>query len=202
MIIGLPRYNNPDTYYSQSNNAVESILKKTGVKDWLESCGPTSAVMILDALGVDVKLMTQGGWEPQPEDILCLWFNDPRNYQALLMTRGDVDPNKIMGNRVPQYYERAIPEVYGVSARFYWGATQRDISMAIKNNRGVMVCLKHPSHYIAIVADDTDNQEFIYNDAWANNPWPRNMFGTSGFNRRVKYADLSDNLQPYRVEIG
>ena len=202
MVKALPRAFDENTYYSQSNNAIEAILRKTGVADWLESCGPTSAVMIVAALGGDVSVTAPGGWQPQPEDVLTLWFNDPRNTAQLSIQRPEVNLRQIMGNRVPQYYERAMPEVLGVKARFYFGCSALDISMAIGNGRGVMACLRKPGHYIAIVGDDIETSEFIYNDAWSKNPWPAAMAGMSGFNRRIPYADLIENLQPYRVEIG
>jgi hypothetical protein len=201
-IIGLPRWDHPDAYYSQINNAIEAKLKKSGVNDWLESCGPTSAVCILDALGADVQIMTPGAWLPQPEDILTLWFNDPRNYPAMRIRRPDVDPATIMGNRVPQWYELAIPAVFGVKARFYWGASKVEITMALQNGRGVMACLKKPGHYIAIVAEDITTGEFIYHDTWPGNQWPASMTGKPGRCRRVSYSELASNVQGFRVEIG
>jgi hypothetical protein len=201
-IIGLPRWQAPDAYYSQTNNVVEAILAKTGANRKLESCGPTSAVMLVDALGALHPTMTPGGWQPQPEDLLAAWMNDPRNYGAMRHIRSDIDPANIMGNEVPQWYEVAVPAVFGVKARFYWGSGTAEICRAMTNGRGVMVALKKPGHFIAIVAVDMDIGEAIYHDPWPDNAWPIYNQGKPGAGRRVKFADLADNLQGYRVEIG
>jgi hypothetical protein len=201
-IIGLPRWDNPDAYYSQTNNVVETILAKTKADRKLESCGPTAAVCILDALGALGQVMTPGGWIPQPEDLLAAWMNDPRNYDAMRRFRSDIDPSSIMGNEVPQWYEAAIPAVFGVKARFYWGSGQPEISQALRNGRGVLITLQTPGHYVGIVADDVDARQFVYHDPWPGNSWPYAMAGKPGRCRRVGYAELSTNIKVYRVEIG
>lgn len=204
-IIGLPCWDDQDAYYSQTNNVVESVLVKTGANRKLESCGPTSAVMLMAALGLELKnlrMVTVGGWEPQPEDMLACWMNDPRNYNDMRRIRNDIDPANIMGNEVPQWYEVAIPAVFGVPARFRWGASINEIRDALVNCRGVLITLEKPGHYIAIVADDLDSGEFVYHDPWPGNTWPADMAGKPGAGRRVKYAELMANVKPYRVEVG
>lgn len=201
-IIGLPRWNNPDAYYSQTNNVVETILAKTGANRKLESCGPTSAVMLVDAIGKILPTSTPGGWHPQPEDLLAAWMNDPRNYPDMRRIRSDIDPASIMGNEVPQWYEVAVQAVFGVKARFYWGASTQEINQALRNGRGVLITLQKPGHYVAIVAEDQDAGEFIYHDPWPGNDWPATMAGKPGRCRRVGYAELSANVKPYRVEVG
>lgn len=201
-IIGLPRWNEPDAYYNQTNNVVETVLVKTKADRKLETCGPTAACCILDALGANIKTLSPGGWDIQPEDMLAAWFNDPRNYDAMRRFRGDIDPATIMGNEVPQWYEAAIPAVYGVKARFYWGASLLEIHQALRNGRGVLVCLKDPRHYVGIVAEDTEQDQFVYHDPWPNNPWPANLRGQSGRSRSVDCDELAANLQPFRIEIG
>jgi hypothetical protein len=201
LLITLPRWNDPDAYYSQENNVVETILAKVKADRKLETCGPTSAVMLLDAIGHNIKTLTPGGWQPQPEDILAAWFNDPRNYPAMRKVR-DIDPASIMGNEVPQWYEAAVPAVFGVPAKFYHGVTFEAIEYAIKQIRGVMLTLNSPGHYIAVVGVDTEAKEVIYHDPWPNNPWPVNLKGTPGRARRVLWSVLANNLKPYRVEIG
>jgi hypothetical protein len=131
-----------------------------------------------------------------------LWFNDPRNYAKMRVLRDDIDPASIMGNEVPQWYERAVKDCFGVSARFYWGASVADIERALYNGRGVLATLVEPGHYIAIVAGDNGTGEFIYHDPWPNNKWPEHLQGTPGRSRRIKYADLCKNIKQFRVEIG
>jgi hypothetical protein len=202
-IEGLPRWNAPDAYYSQANNVVESILGKMQAKAKLISCGPTAAVMLLDAIGANISTMTPGGWKPQPEDMLAAYMNDPRNYPEMLKYRSDVSPEKYLGNTIPQWYEASVPAVFGVKARFYWGVSFEKLMQAIiGNTRGVMLCLENPGHFIAGVAIDADKREVIYHDPWPDNFWPARLKGTPGRARRVSWQELGANLQPYMVEIG
>lgn len=200
-LITLPRYDDPDAYYSQTNNVVETILAKTNADRKLETCGPTAAVMLLDAIGRLEQIDTPGGWAIQPEDVLACWFNDPRNYPAMRAIRGDIDPADIMGNEVPQWYEAAIPEVFGVPAKFYWNCSVDLIREALQNGRGILAVMYNPGHYIAIVGYDTDTLEIIYHDPWPGNPWPEWYTGKSGRLRRMTIQEQK-NLKPYRVEIG
>jgi len=201
MLITLSRYDDPDAYYSQTNNVVETILAKTGANRKLETCGPTAAVMLLDAIGRLEQVDTPGGWTPQPEDVLACWFNDPRNYPAMRAIRGDIDPASIMGNEVPQWYEAAIPAVFGVRAKFAWGISHVDMLAALPRDKGILATLINPGHYIAIVGYDTDTREVIYHDPWPGNPWPARYAGKSGRGRRLTVEEQA-NLKPYRVEVG
>lgn len=201
MIIALPRALNPDAYYSQTNNVVETILAKTKADRKLETCGPTSATIIVDALGKLVPITTPGGWRPQPEDILAAWFNDPRNYDEMKKYRDGVDPAEIMGNEVPQWYPPALKAVFGVESKFSWGMSFDVIWTALGEGRGVLATLKKPGHYIAIVGFDTDAREVIFHDPWPGDPWPARYAGTPGQCRRLTELELV-NLQPFRVEIG
>ena len=201
MIIALPRYDDPEAYYSQTNNVVETILAKTGANRKLETCGPTAAVILLDALGRLEQIDTPGGWAMQPEDVLACWFNDPRNYPAMRAIRGDIDPADIMGNEVPQWYEAAVPAVFGVKVKFAWGLIAGHIEDALGGRRGVLATLIKPGHYIAIVGYDTDTREVIYHDPWPGNPWPARYAGKPGQLRRLTVEEQK-NLKPYRVEIG
>lgn len=201
MLITLPRYDDPDAYYTQNNNVVEQILVKTKADRKLETCGPTAAVCILDALGHDIACSTPGGWQQQPEDALACWFNDPRNYAKMRLYRGDIDPADIMGNEVPQWYEPAIPAVFGTKARFYWGCTVKQIDQALQNGRGVLATMVKPGHFIAIVGYDTEQQVVIYHDPWPGNGWPERYKGKSGRLRRLKLQEM-ENIKPFRVEIG
>lgn len=203
MIIGLPRWDDPGAYYSQANNVVESILGKAGVTDRLETCGPTAAVMLLDAAGKLPEIVTPGGWRPQPEDVLAAWMNDPRNVQAMRLHRADLDPARVMGNRVPQWYAPAISAVFGEKIRAVYrvGFDPFSVRVALEAGRGVMACLINPGHYIAIVAMDTDTGELVYHDPWPGNPWPARYKGQPGRARRMSQDDMA-NVKPFRVEIG
>jgi hypothetical protein len=202
MLITLPRWNDPDAYYSQTNNVVEAILGKVKADRKLESCGPTSAVMILDAIGQLDVYPTIGGWMIQPEDLLACWFNDPRNYDDMRRIRKDIDPAAIMGNEVPQWYEAAVPAVFGVPATFAYGCSPLQIRQALYNGRGVLATMVKPGHYIAIVGYDLDTNETIYHDPWPGNTWPQRYAGKPGACRRMTAAEIGENVKPHRVEIG
>jgi hypothetical protein len=201
MLITLPRYDNPEAYYSQTNNVVETILQKTKANRTLETCGPTAAVIVLDALAKLPEIKTPGGWLPQPEDVLACWFNDPRNYTEMRKIRPEIDPADIMGNEVPQWYEPAIQAVFGVRAVFCWGISAQIIRNVLESGTGILATLKKPGHYIAIVGYDTDTGEVIYHDPWPGNPWPARYAGKPGRLRHLRLEEIS-NLQPFRVEIG
>lgn len=221
--IYLPRALDPDSYYDQTNNTVEAIrrkafdavkakLLKAGftedqakgyLESPLESCGPTSVVMLLDAAGYNVRTATPGGWAPQPEDLLTTWFIDSRNFKTLLSFRKDVDPNDVMGNEVPQWYPPAVKAVFGVRAVFHEAMPAfTDLLSSLQNKRGVMLCLAKPGHYIAVTGVDTDTRDVTYGDPWPRNPWPVAMKDHPGHARVIPWAFLAPNLKPFWVEIG
>ena len=201
MIRGLKYWNDKSTYYTQTNHPTEELLRKEDGKGYLETCGPTSAVNILAARGDDIVIKTPGSYKPQPEEILTDWFNDPRNYAHMQALRDGVDPAVYMGNEIPQYYPAAIMAVFGVRAFFYWGSDWDHVTMALSLQRGVMLALKKPGHFIAAVAYREIEKAIIYRDPWPGNPWPVEWKNRSGFNRSISGLQL-ENLQPYRIEIG
>ncbi len=198
-MIALSHWDDANTYYTQTNNPTEQILKKEDGLEWLETCGPTAAVNCLAAAGHSVRIECPGRYWPQPEEVLMDWFNDPINYDAMKRIRDSVDPSTIMGNEVPQWYEAAIPDVFGIPAHFRWGCAFESLRGAIQGNIGVMLCLKKPGHFIAAVA--VDGERLIYREPWPGNPWPERLKGEPGFNRSLKGDELR-NLQPYRIEVG
>lgn len=201
MVIGLKKWNIKDTYFIQTNNPTEEILRKEDGKGFLETCGPTAAVNCLAARGNNIEIICPGSYEPQPEEVLNDYFHDPRNYPKLKEVRSSIDPSKFFNNRVPQDYQVAIPDVFGVKASFEWKNIQ-GIDELLKNNIAIMLCLKDPGHYIAVVAYETESKEVCYRDSWPNNYWPKNLKGTSGFNRWIPIETLQKNLSSYRVLIG
>lgn len=204
MIKYLARGEDPETYYSQSNNVVEAILKKSNVKGWLESCGPTSATMLVDAIGKAVRVLTPGGWSPQPEDALFLWFNDPRNAAEQREILGSwYNAETSFGNEINELYPAAIQHVFGVRCKRVFGALDyADIKAAIDHNVGVMLCLVNPGHFIAVVGYDDSTDSVFYNDPWPGNYWPAALKGQPGHNRRITWKELVGNAKAYKIEIG
>lgn len=194
MIKGVKHWDNRSRYYSQTNNSTESILRKVGVKEWLETCGSTAAVNCLAAMGHDVTVFCPGQYRPQPEDVLTNYFNDPRNYKKFEKIRKNLDPNKYPGNRVPQYYPLAAREVFNVEAEFKFLKDFESVAEIISSGFAVQLCLVSPGHYIAAVAYDEDTEEIIFND-----PWPDRFPDGNGFNQRLDREKYEKNVEPYVI---
>lgn len=200
MIKGTKNWADRGTFSVQTNNAIETILHKKlpvgadGIPHgWLEDCGPTAAINILDAMGHPTETKSPAGWAPQPEDVLACWFNDPRNYGA--MVRPGVDPAKFLGNEIPQWYPAALAAVFGVSARYLEGQTFDWMATIVQGGAGAMICLKDPGHFLAVVAYDDETKELIYRDSWPGRT------KTDGFNLRMGRAEWSANVNPFLILI-
>lgn len=194
MITGTKFWNDRDFYYSQSNNPTEEILRKRSDGNWLVSCGPTAAVNCIASMGFDVQVRVPGKYNPQPEEVLMDFFNDPRNYPALKDARPDTPPEVWHGNEVPQFYPVAIEAVFGVPACFLWSRDMDKVSGFLRRGMAVQLCLQKPGHYIAVVAWDEDAEELIFND-----PWPARFPDRNGFNRRMGRAEFTANVKPFLI---
>ena len=208
--IFLRRAQDPDTYYTQENNPTEErlkIMKSDGSlkTSFLQTCGPTAAMNIVAALSKsdkDFEIICQGGYKPQPEEVLSDYFTDSRNYKKFKKRRSDIEPGDYQGNEIPQYYVDAVLDVFGLNCVFKYGIGFSDIYRAIKGGRGVMLCLKYPGHFIAVVGIEYAEEKIIYNDPWQRNPWPSRLKGTSGFLREMNKNEFESNVKPYMVIIG
>lgn len=200
MIRGTKRWDDRGTFSVQTNNAVETILSKKLQKDsrgvpvgWLEDCGPTAAVNVLESMGVATMVKTPGGWIAQPEDALAMWFNDPRNYSEMKKARADIDPGQYLGNEVPQFYPSAVKAVFGVVGMYTEGQSFEWIGSLVSSGVGAMICLKNPGHYLAVVAYDDVKKELIYRDSWPGRT------GTDGFNLRMSPSEFKSNVKPFVI---
>jgi len=191
MIKGAAYWDDRDRYYTQSNNAIERILPRYGARVSAVTCGPSSAINCMAAMGVDVETRTPGGWYPQPEDVLTVWFHDPRNWLKLEQIRRDTSPkwSKYSPHEVPQYYPKAVEKVFGVKASFVWGMLFPDVVSYVSNGWAVMLNHKpdraKPGHYIAMVAHDSDTDELIYHDSW-----PDGTAGATGWATRISHENF------------
>lgn len=187
--------NDRSRLHVQTNNPTEEQLRKDeleeggDVKGWLETCGPTAMVNCLDALGIDIKITTPGGYFPQPEEVAADYLNDPANYEKFRNIRPDLDFSKVQGNRIPNLYPLAAKEVFGAEAIFYlsrgWDLIVSDLILGYT----VQLCLKNPGHYIAAVDFDRATEEIIYHDSWPGRT------GTDGFRLRMGRAEYDANVQ-------
>lgn len=195
-IKGAPGWDDREnTFFTQTNNPTEAMLKKK-LKErggYLETCGPTAAVMCLAALCYDLDIICKGAYRPQPEEVLTDFLNDPRNATELEKVRKGV--GHIPGNRIPQFYPIAVEKVFNARGQFRWLHNFDEIENLLVSGRTVQLCLKKPGHYIAAVAFDLDTQEIIYND-----PWPaRSGLKNGGFNERMSRDEYDRNVQGYIV---
>ena len=197
MIYGLKHYLDKRTYYVQTNNPTEEILRKEDGKGFLETCGPTTAINCLAAIGKDIKIKCPGTYSPQPEEVLSDFFNDPANYDEFEKIRKGLNYQNFFNNRVPQLYPFAIKSVFNVKARFEWQSLN-NMEKLLKANVAIMVCLLKPSHYVAIVAYDKTEGTICIRDPWPNSPIAKG----NGFNKWIKQETLFWNLEEFRILIG
>ena len=194
MIVGAKFWNDRDRYYAQTNNPSEELLRKTGAVGWLETCGPTAAIMCLATLGYELTVTCPGVYRPQPEEVLSDFLNDPRNYPELAKERKDITPDKLPGNRVPQYYPLAVSRVFDAKAFFTWLTDPVQLAKWLTEGRAVQICLEKPGHYLAAVAFDDERDEIVFND-----PWPDQYKDKNGFNRRIGRMSLWENQKKFAV---
>lgn len=196
MILGAKLWADRDTYFTQTNNPTECMLKKMGAK-WLETCGPTAAANCLAALGYNLTVTTPGGWVPQPEEVLEDFLNDPRNYPDFRTVRPGLDPASIPGNRVPQYYPLAVARVFGAQGRYIEDHSFDALADHLSKGMAAQICLINPGHYLAAVAYDDETHEIIYRD-----PWPARLPDGNGFNRRLTAEDCGNVKNFYVLYTG
>lgn len=190
MIHGCKKWDDRSTFSVQTNNGVESLIRAWSGKDrsYLETCGPTAAINVLDAMAKSTQVLSPTGEKIQPEDFLTLWMNDPKNQHGAAIDRP--------ANEYPQLYPEAISRVFGQSVRFLGGQTFDWIASIVSGGVGCMICLVDPGHFLAVVAYDDVTHELIYRD-----PWP-NRTGTDGFNLRMGRAEYESNVKPYVLVFG
>jgi len=192
-MIGAPFGNDRNKFYVQTNNPTEILLKKVGPRGWLESCGATAAINCLASLGHDLTCSTPGGYEPQPEEVLQDWFNDSRTQKIRDGIRSGKMIDTIPGNRVPQFYPRAVHEVFGVCGEFVWGPSWAFLIEKMYEKKAVQICLESPGHYLAVVGYDEEMNDLIYNDSWPGRT------GTSGFNLRMSKNLFDVNVKDFCI---
>lgn len=191
MIKGTKYWDNRNTFSVQTNNAHEAFLRRWSGKDrgYLELCGPTSAINVIESMGAPVECKSPVGEPIQPEDYLAAWMNTPANRPSYI-------PDERPTNEYPKAYPNAITKVFGRSCKYLEGQSFEWITSMVFGGTGCMICLKDPGHFLAVVAFDNETNELIYRD-----PWP-NRTGTDGFNLRMGKKEFDANVKPYVVVFG
>lgn len=192
MIKGTKYWNERKTFSVQTNNAVENLLRTWSGQDrgWLETCGPTSAINVLESMGKPVAIVSPCMESVQPEDFLTIWMNDPKNKPNIPL------PGDRPVNEYAKAYPNAITKVFGQPCRYLEGQSFEWVSSMVSGGVGGMICLINPGHFLAVVAFDNETNELIYRD-----PWP-NRTGTDGFNLRMSSGEFKANVKPYVVVFG
>lgn len=193
-IFGSPLWNDWEkAYFTQENNSIEHLLKcrlPSGFSP-LETCGPTASLNCQASLGREVEIKAPGGYRPQPEDVLAAYFNDPRNFSSLRKAWPGLDPEKLPGNEVAQWYPFAVREVFGNPCEFVGNLAFSEAVERIRTGCALQVCLCKPRHFVALVAYDDESSEFIIKDSWGGR-WPDG----DGFCKRLSRSEYETNLKP------
>lgn len=191
------RWNDRSTHRVQTNNAVEAMLRKSGVASWLETCGPTAATVACEVTGHPVDVLLPGGGALQPEDALALWMNDPNNVPVLASLVPDVDPAAYMDDEIIGFYPLALAKVFGViDVKLLPSATWDQAVEAASSGKAVVIHLAKPRHYLCIVGYDDGFQELIYRDSWPART------GTDGYNLKMQRGEWKSNVQASLLIIG
>jgi hypothetical protein len=190
MIKGTKCWDDRKTFSIQTNNSVENLLRLWSGKEkgFLESCGPTAAINVLESMGHPVAIMSPAMAMIQPEDFLTIWMNDPKNTTGFDATAPV--------NEYPRAYPNAITKAFGRTCRYLEGQSFEWISSMVSSGTGAMICMRNPGHFLAVVAFDNLTNELIYRD-----PWP-NRTNTDGFNLRMGKKEFDTNVKPYVVVFG
>jgi hypothetical protein len=122
-------------------------------------------------------------------------LNDPRNYGELRKARPDWNPEAAPGNRVADYYPRAVAAVFAARAEYIPRIDLAGIKAELAAGRALQLCLMPPGHYVAAVAWDRATEEIVYHDPW---PGRKPQWNGDGFCRRMVGTEEAA-LQPYVV---
>jgi len=203
IILGAKYFNDSDLiYYIQTNNTTEAILKKLGIKGYLETCGPTCLVICCAALiGKDVEVRYPGGYLISIEDGGMSFFHNKNNYKLfreidnqISPPKYRVDPANTMNNRVPWFYPTAAKELYGIEAEYISRNLWWEVRDYLLDGNSVQLLLEDPGHFIAAVAYDKKTDDVLYVD-----PWPDRVTPTDGHLTRMKHGEFVENVRPHII---
>lgn len=200
MIKGVNYWSDRNRFWVQTKNGVEAILKvalPAGVDGihhgWLETCGPSSSVNVMDSMGTDISNKSSGGASLRPMDFLTLWMNEPQNFVSLGIAAGVTGPDQYMENEIAAFYPAAVKACFGATAVYKEGLGWDGLVNEVQQGQGAMICLINPGHFLAVVAYDDVTQELIYNDSWPGRT------GTDGFNLRMGKSEFLSNVKSYAI---
>lgn len=194
---GAPKLGDRSYYCKQTNNAFEEYLKTRYGERWLTTCGPSSMVNCVGALGRSTGPTKLGSFEFQPEDLVTLFFNDYRNFEDFKKVR-DYSIGvlaKTPKNEIPQYYPLASEALFGVKSELLFGLSFESIrDRVVTGKHTIQACLRHPAHYIALVGYDDEKDSLIYDDSY-----PERFSDKNGFNRSMSRIEFVSNMDNYFI---
>ena len=180
-VYSLPFWDDKSTYCVQTNNPSEEAYSKILGRTYLESCGPTSAANIIlcldNKLIIDVvsKIM-QSNYEIPLDETIMDFFSNRVNYSTFKKVRDFVTFKHFLFNEIAQYYPVMFRAMFDLESDFAWGLTVEKVKKFLQNQHGVIVCLKKPGHFVAIVKIsynplEPDKSIITYRDPWPGNYW-------------------------------
>jgi hypothetical protein len=193
MIDGAKYWNDRTCYHVQTNNPTEEQLRKAKLASFLETCGGSAAANCCCAIRGNIEIKCPGGFILQNDEVAADYLNDKRNYDKFRGIRPDLNPEKIQGNRVPQYYPVMAREVFKVRAEYFDRLFLPAIAKYLASGAAIQICLQKPGHYLAVVARDAVTDELIYHDSW-----PARV-GGDGFCKRMGRPEFLQNTKPFCV---
>lgn len=149
-----------DVSYRQGNNVED---QRDGAA--LTKCNDTAIVLAVAAIthGFDKHKNPYGGtWRIQPEDYVDDYFHDEKNWEHFKAVRNlpltHVQTDDVNGpyqpERIPQYHQLALRDVFGVGADFQGKPTFEKLVREMRQGVAVIICLKSPGHFVTCVAYD------------------------------------------------
>lgn len=179
-IKGTINWNNQKSiHYVQDNNAIEKYNKNSGVKGYLETCGPSSACICMSAMYGNIFQKAES-LKVQPEDLLFINLLNPFNF-----------PDITISNRFIVCYPKAIFSLFGVTTEIKQNLTFQEISNLTSQGNAVQFAFYKPSHFNAIVAYDVDKKTLLRVDPWPKNP----MNKKGGFLEELTEDEFNSNVK-------
>ena len=153
----------PDAHFLQGNNVMDVIDGPALIK-----CSDEAIASGIYAVTQDParRLETNpygGAWACQMGDYLDLYFHDERNWSKFKARRDlPLTHHQIKNGppyqpeRIPQYHEIAIKDVFGIGAQYCEGANFAAIASIVYDGTACILRMKNPGHYICAVCYDDE----------------------------------------------
>lgn len=168
-IIGAKRWDsNPyfDCYWP--NLAGQKRVVPNPLEDiTIDMSGPQAAVTAIAAIGFNVLLKPLGNFIPRPEGLYVSWFQKPEHAEYFDHYYKVID--KII---MDDWYSFFASEFFSCFTTELDKLSVNEVLRNLRHNRALQVRYKGTEHDIALVAYDTQTNEFILKEADQFSPVP------------------------------